>query len=591
MPESGPSLAPVDWVIVVGYCALSIAIGFVLARRAKGSIRDFFLSGSTLPWWVIGTSMIATTFAADTPLTVTEFVRGKGIWGNWFIWAFGLMHLLAVVLFSRFWRRLGVVTDQELIEIRYSGLPARILRLVKAGYLATLYNFIVMGWVINAMATILKITTGTTFMTSVLVCVGVAAIYSVLSGFWGVVATDLIQFLLAMGASVVLAVFAVDEAGGMRAIVEGAGPERLAFLPTPPDAPFFSAEYWTSPFGMVLGYLVFLWWASHNADGGGMIIQRMLAAKNEGHARAGTLWFALGHYAIRFWPWVIVAAASLVLIPEAATDKAVYPMMVNRLMPVGLKGLMIAAFFAAFMSTIDTHVNWGASYLVNDVYKRFLRPRESARHYVAVSRIVVLALTALGALLAFHIGRIETAWFLVASMGAGVGLILILRWFWWRINAWSELTALVMSVVLGLVFHFADVLPGAWKPLRIGLIAFISVTMALIGTFATSPVPKETLREFYRRARPGGFWGPVVGEGAAGVRWGRVLLEYLAALMLVFGATFGIGCVVFLEPVTGAVLLGLAALGGAFLTLAWRGEARATAPSPGTPRDPERRRT
>jgi len=581
-------LSSVDWAIVIGYCVLSVAVGFLLARRARGSVRDFFLSGSTLPWWVIGTSMVATTFAADTPLTVTELVRGKGIWGNWFIWAFGLMHLLAVVLFSRLWRRLGVVTDQELVEIRYAGRPARILRIVKAGYLATIYNFIVMGWVINAMATILEVTTGTKFWEAVIACVAVAAIYSVLSGFWGVVATDLIQFALALGASIVLAFFAVDRVGGMaelvRGVEEAAGPETLSFLPTPPDASVLSYEFWTSPFGMVLGYLMFLWWASHNADGGGMIIQRMLAAKDERHARLGTLWFALGHYALRFWPWVIVAAASIVVLPDAPSDKAAYPLMVNELMPVGLKGLLVAAFFAAFMSTIDTHVNWGASYLVNDIYRRFIRPAASDRHYVLVSRVLVLALAALGAVLAFQIRRIETAWFLVASMGAGIGLILILRWFWWRINAWSELSALATSVVLGLAFHFAPELtdlgfePG-WvaivmpAPLRIGFIALASVAGSLVVTRLTAPVPKETLLAFYRRARPGGFWRPVVGDEVERTRWGRLAVEYLAGVALVFGATFGIGNLIFGAPVAGTVLLALAALGGLHLSRAWMRDA------------------
>ena len=583
-------LSGIDWAIVVGYCVLSVAIGFVLARRAKGSVRDCFLSGAPLPWWVIGTSMVATTFAADTPLTVTEFVRGKGIWGNWFIWAYGLMHLMAVVLFSRLWRRLGVVTDQELVEIRYAGRPARILRIVKAGYLATLYNFIVMGWVINAMATILEVTTGTPFWGAVLACVAVAAIYSVLSGFWGVVATDLIQFALALTASIILAVFSVVRVGGMDELVRGveevAGPDRLAFLPTPPDASVVSAEFWTSPFGIVLGYLMFLWWASHNADGGGMIIQRMLAAKDERHARLGTLWFALGHYAIRFWPWVVVAAASILLLPDAPSDKAAYPLMVNELMPVGLKGLLVAAFFAAFMSTIDTHVNWGASYLVNDVYRRFVKRKATDKHYVLVSRLTVLALTGLGAVLAFQIKRIEAAWFLVASMGAGIGLILILRWFWWRINAWSELTALTVSVVLGLVFHFAPeitrmgidmtwvvAMPG---PIRIGAIALVSVGAALAATFLTARVPKERLLDFYRRARPGGFWRPVVGDEVERVRWGRLALQYLAGVALVFGATFGIGCLVFVKPLWGAVLLAAAVAGGVYLNRVWRSEAGST---------------
>ncbi|MEN8150277.1 MAG: sodium:solute symporter family protein [Planctomycetota bacterium] len=566
-------LHPIDQAIVAAYCALSIAIGFLLARRAKGSIRDFFLSGSTLPWWVIGTSMIATTFAADTPLLVTGIVRTQGIWGNWLIWAVALMHVLAVVLFSKFWRRVGVLTDQELVEIRYSGRPARILRLVKAGYLATLYNLIVIGWVVSAMASILETTTGMERWLSVVVCVSVAAVYSVLSGFWGVVATDVIQFGIAMVASIVLAFLAVSEVGGMESMIERLGPERLSMLPVPPEGvSVFSLDFWTSPFGNVLLLVIFLWWGSQNSDGGGMIIQRMLAAKDERHARAGTLWFALGHYAIRFWPWVVVGVASILLVESESLKKPgdAYPEMVNLLLPVGLKGIMIAAFFAAFMSTIDTHVNWGASYLVNDVYRRFLKPTESDRHYVTVSRIVVLALTVCGAGASFAIGTLHGAFLLVISMGMGIGSVLILRWFWWRINAWSELSALLTSIVLGLAFEIFGLLEGPEKALRLAIIAPVSVAVWVTVTFLTSPVPKETLREFYRRARPGGWWGPVVGKETSGVRWGLVFVEYFAALALVLGATFGIGCLVFLQTAEGVVLLGVAAAGAGVLAWRWR---------------------
>jgi Na+/proline symporter len=261
-----------------------------------------------------------------------------------------------------------------------------------------------------------------------------------------------------------------------------------------------------------------------------------------------------------------------VILPDLQPAKHAYPMMVNELLPVGLRGLLVAAFLAAFMSTIDTHVNWGASYLVNDVYKRFLRPDAPERHYVAVSRAVVLVLTVLGAGLSFTIDEISAAWFLVASMGAGVGVILILRWFWWRISAYTELAALGTSIFLGLLFHFSDVFPGPWLPLRIGVIAIYSLAVAILVTRNTPPESMDTLRAFYRRARPGGFWRPVVGDEAGEVRWGRVALEYLAAVAVVFGATFGIGCAIFLRPGAAAVLLAVAAAGGIALAWLWRNE-------------------
>ncbi len=577
-------LHALDWTIIAVYAVGTIALGMAFRRRASVSGEQYFLAGRTLPWWVVGTSMVATTFAADTPLAVTGFIRNDGIWYNWFGWHYVLAQILAVFLFSRFWRRAGVLTDNELIELRYSGKPAAALRAFKAGYFSILYNLIVMGWVLLGLGTVAEAVLGVPKETAIPVGAALALSYALLAGFWGVVVTDVIQFGLAMFGAIALAVGAVGKVGGL-----GALKERLAESPLFTDGTL--AMIPGGDLGLdsdLLKFLIFvtiMWWASHNADGGGYLIQRMSAAKDERHARGATLWFAVANNALRYWPWILAALASLVLVPavpEGATEEAAYPVLMREVLGPGLLGVMLVSFFAAFMSTIDTHLNWGASYLVNDIYRRFVKPGAGEKETVLVSKLCVAGLMALAVLVALSLTSIGKAWLFVWAMGAGIGPVLILRWFWWRLNAWSEITALASSVVVAAGFEIASAIQSGADyrlfstPLEIAgtslgthhkalVLVPVTVISWLIATFATRPVESERLEAFVRRVRPGGWWGPVA-AATADVRHDglgpRTVRAWLSGVALVYGLTFGIGQVLIGDPVKGAVLLALAGLGG-----------------------------
>ncbi len=566
-------LALIDWIIIGIYLALSLGIGVYFSHRAGKDVKEYFLSGRNLSWWLLGTSMVATTFAADTPLAVTEYVRNEGIWRNWFWWNHALGGVLSIFLFSRLWRRAEVITDNELIEMRYSGRPAAILRAFKAIYFFTIYNFVVMGWVIQAMATILQITLGIPRemqWASIILCICIALVYSALSGFWGVVVTDLVQFSLAMGGSIILAIYSLNEVGGIAGLKEGLahaeGVTRATMLFFPPlDAK--ASNFWDTPFFTFLVFTLMMWWASHWADGGGYIIQRMLSARTEGHALWGTLWFNVANHALRPWPWIIVALVTMISFPHIGPErsKEAYPIAINTFLPAGMKGLMLASLLGAFMSTIDTHLNWGASYFINDIYKRFLKKSASEGHYVLVSRLATIGIMVAAGLVATRIGSITKAWEFIAPMAAGVGPVLILRWFWWRVNAWSEISALLASVIINIPL----VLKGVPIQQKFILIVPSSLIIWITVTILTRPEPNERLREFYKKIRPGGFWRPIQEElpglekGVLG--WG-FLVEWFSGVALIYGATFGIGKLIFQEYGQGLILLGVAVFGAMVLS-------------------------
>jgi solute:Na+ symporter, SSS family len=590
-----------DWSFVAGYLLFALGVGVFLSRRASENSEEFFLGGRNLPWWMVGTSMVATTFAADTPLAITEMVRGHGIWRNWWWWNIALGSLLGVFLFSRLWRRAMVLTDNELIELRYSGRPAAFLRAFKAGWFATVYNFIVMGWVINGMSTVIAVLTDVDPVAVTWLLVVIAVIYTILSGFHGVVVTDLVQFGLAMLGSILLAVKAVDYVGGMEILLEKLNAMGLAEDSVLPDqllsmVPQMSTPgteaFLGTPFFTFLVFISLMWWSSHNADGGGYIIQRMASCRNEDDAHKATLWFTIANFALRIWPWVVVALVSLVLFPVIdGGHKLGYPMVLDKVLGPGLKGLLVTTFLAAFMSTIDTHLNWGASYLVNDIYKRFINPLASEKHLVRISRLAILLLISCAAFLSFFMTSIEKAWIFVWAMSAGIGAVLILRWFWWRINAWSEITALGASILVAFgleILAFIQAEPGAYHlftntpeifghPLGTAMKAIIVVPIALVSwllvTFLTRPEPEEHLVAFYKRVRPGGAWGRVADLAQEEARKeGRVLPEpvlrfaflrqWLGGVALVYGLVFGIGHIVLLSTAKGLALLALAGLGG-----------------------------
>ena len=588
----------IDWLIILSYIAFSLGVGIYFSKRAASSTEEYFLSGRSLPWWIVGTSMVATTFAADTPLAITEFVRGPGIWQNWFWWNLLMGSLLGVFLFSRLWRRAEVLTDNELLEIRYSGKPAAFLRAFKAGYFAILYNFIVMGWVINAMASVVSVMLNMDKWTAVWMCVLIALVYAILSGFWGVVVTDLVQFIIAMFGSIMLAVIALNHIGGMETLLDKLSQlmgtdvvheNTLKFIPPVPDAGITTSTFWESPFSKFMIYISVMWWSHHGTDGGGYIIQRMSSAKNERHALLATLWFNLAHYALRVWPWIIVAVVSIIMfpiIPESYAElgtKAGYPLVMNSLLGPGLKGILIVSFLAAFMSTIDTHLNWGVSYLINDIYKRFYKPNESETHYVFVGKILTVVLMVMAAFTALEMQSISKAWEFIFAMGAGIGLVLILRWFWWRVNAWSEITALATSILITISLEFIAFsqtisngeiykLFGS-TPVLFGITLqvhhklMIIVPLAIISwitvTFITKPEPVERLEEFYKRVQPGGWWGPInanfnhtmvpVTEG--------IFVLWIAGVLMIYGFTFGIGNLIFNNYSASVILFGCAGIG------------------------------
>ncbi len=592
------SLHWIDWAIIVAYIGFSLSVGIYFSKRAASNTEEYFLSGRSLPWWVVGTSMVATTFAADTPLAITEFIRGPGIWQNWFWWNLLMGSLLGVFLFSRLWRRAEVLTDNELLEIRYSGKPAAFLRAFKAGYFSILYNFIVMGWVINAMASVVSVMLNMDKWTAVWLCVFIALVYAILSGFWGVVVTDLVQFCIAIFGSIALAIIALNHVGGMDDLLlklsqlmgtDAVNENTLKFIPPVPDAAYNTSTFWESPFSKFLIFITVMWWSHHGTDGGGYIIQRMSSAKNERHALLATLWFNLAHYALRVWPWIIVAIVSIVMFPMIPASyselgvKAGYPLVMNTLLGPGLKGILIVSFLAAFMSTIDTHLNWGASYLINDIYKRFFKPNESEKHYVFIGKIITVVLMILAAFTALKMQSISKAWEFIFSMGAGIGLVLILRWFWWRINAWSEITALATSIIITItleviawsqtisagetysLFGAAPVLFGLTLQVHHKLI--IIVPFAIIAwvsvTFMTRPEPSDQLKMFYERVQPGGWWAPITKDFEHTVQpvSKGIIVQWIAGIMMIYGFTFGIGNLIFNNFSNAVLLIGCAFVG------------------------------
>ena len=540
-----------DWAIVALYFAVALGIGLALARRGGSSISDYFVGGRSLPWWLAGTSMVATTFAADTPLAVTEMVVQHGVAGNWLWWNMVMSGILTVFFYARLWRRAGVVTDVEFTELRYAGKPAAFLRGFRAAYLAIPINLIVMGWVNLAMAEIVGVALDVPRVTALLFCFFMAASYSILAGLWGVVVTDFFQFGLAMGGSIILAVFAVEAVGGISGLeaglaeVYGSSDAALAFLPA-------TGATWMPAITMAV-YLGVNWWASWypgaEPGGGGYVAQRIFSSRTEKDGLLATLWFNIAHYALRPWPWILVALASTILYPGLANPREGYIRSIIDLLPPGLTGLVMAGFAAAYMSTISTQLNWGASYLVNDLYGRFWRRDASQKELVRVGRMAT-ALLMLGSLVVtYFLTSIEGAWRFLLAMGAGTGLVLILRWYWWRINAWSEISAMIASLVLSLVLWFGVGLdaadPAQWAVIMLATVAGSTVIWLTV-TFLTRPEPVEVLRSFYLRVRPGGRgWARVAGElglGGEPVDGGPLnWTNWVAGVVSVYATLFGVG--------------------------------------------------
>jgi SSS family solute:Na+ symporter len=578
-------LNTLDWVVIAAYFLFNLGIGLYYARRARGSTTEFFLSGRDVPWWLAGTSMVATTFAADTPLAVTGLVAANGIAGNWLWWNFVMSGMLTVFLYARLWRRAGVMTDVEFAELRYSGKPATFLRGFRALYLGLPINCIIMGWVNLAMVKILQITLGLDKRGAVMVVIGLllfTAFYTTISGLWGVLVTDLFQFVLKMGMVIVLAILAVRAVGGIDSLkvkiaeldaASGQTGSRLAFFPDTNSA-------WM-PLLTLFVYLAVNWWASWypgaEPGGGGYVAQRIFSAKDERHGVLATLWFNIAHYALRPWPWILTALASLVLYPELADKEAGYIMtlMDPNVFPSYLRGFMLAAFAAAYMSTIGTQLNWGASYVINDFYRRFAVRDKNERHYVIVSQLVTVLLMFVSLIVTLNLETIGGAWKFLLVIGAGTGPVLLLRWFWWRMNGWSEISAMVTATIVSIFLQlYLEWNSDDPKQFAYLMLTTVGITTAawLIVTLLTAPEPQEKLIAFYRKVRPEGpGWRRVARE--AGLVEDNTMggltvqfVNWILGCILIYASLFGIGALIFKEWLSGSIYVLVAIAAGAIIS-------------------------
>jgi solute:Na+ symporter, SSS family len=582
----------IDWLIIAAYFILSFGIAVVYSRRAGKNIQEFFLSGRNLPWWLAGTAMVATTFAADTPLAVTELVARNGIAGNWLWWNFLFGSVLTVFFFARLWRRARVLTDVEFIELRYSGKAGSFLRGMRALYLGLFINTIIMGWVNVAMASILIgmfNVSDSQVRYYIFGAMLFVAIYSALSGLWGVVVTDAVQFVIAMAGTLILAitVLRLPQVGGIAGLQEKLPEWMFQFHPV------VGVDVQTTAYGGVLAltvsafiaYIFIQWWAAWypgaEPGGGGFVAQRMMSSKDEKNSLLATLWFTIAHYCLRPWPWILVGLATLVLYPDLAPEEKrlgyIYAM--RDFLPPGLKGLLVAAFFAAYMSTIATHFNWGTSYIINDFYKRFIQKEASQRHYVFVSRVATLLLMVASVLVTLVIQTISGAWQFIIEAGAGLGLVLILRFYWWRINAWSEISAMITPFFAYAYIRYYTTITF---PESLFYIVGVTTVVWLIFTFATKPTDQNHLIRFYRRVHPGGIgWRKVqalVPDVQPDTNYGWLFIDWLAGVVLVYTALFGVGRILFGNYLMGLLLLvvGLAAGGVIYWDLSRRGWAEVT---------------
>lgn len=612
----------IDWLVIAGYLLINLAIGMYYRRRAGGNTEEFFISGRTVSWWLAGTSMVATTFAADTPLFVSGVIATQGIAGNWIWWSACLGGMLTVFFFARYWRRSEILTDVELTEIRYSGKPAAFLRGFKAVYLGLVMNCLILGWVTNAMISIISVLLGpmlrqgkvlqlalgghvllsytlgkpehTALLICVLILIPFTGIYTSIGGLWGVLVTDLFQFILKMAMVIVLAWVAVVKIGGMQAlrlrlqVVEQArhlaGQQTsnpLAFLPDF-HLGIASSALWTLPVLTFLTYLGVQWWSAWypgaEPGGGGYVAQRMFCARDEKNSLGATLWFNIAHYALRPWPWIITGLVALAVYSPAgglhpnaafaANPQQGYVMVLRDYLPPALRGVMIAAFLAAFMSTLGTQLNWGVSYLVNDLYRRFLARDRSERHYVAIGRAFTIVLVLISGYVASQLTSIGQGWQIVLELGIGTGAVYILRWYWWRINAWSEIVAMTVAAVVTLILHRLTFSGNdAVVFAKTSLITAGCTTLAwVIATFITPAEPDDKLLSFYRRVHPTIYgWKKVASMAPemAEVRdLGSNAFDWVMGCVMVYGTLFGIGKIVFGAWLAGLVLLACAALSG-----------------------------
>jgi Na+/proline symporter len=564
----------IDWLVVAAYFALNLLIGLYYRKKASQSTGDFFVSGRKVGWLLAGTSMVAATFAADTPLAVTGFVARQGIAGNWFWWRFLLSGMMTVFFFARLWRRAEIITDAEFVELRYAGKPAAFLRGFRALYFGVLMNCMIVGWVILAMQKVLMTALGITRTEAILVIFVIIAFtgfYTSISGLWGVLWTNAVQFVLKMTMVIVLAYYGIKAVGGMavmkqklllidaeRQAATGGTGSILSFVPG-----FNSA--WM-PLLMFCVYLGLNWWANWypgaEPGGGSYVAQTIFSAKDEKNSLWATMWFNIAHYALRTWPWVLTALASVVLYRHLADPEIGFIKVWVDYLPGAWRGLMLAAFAAAFMSTIATQLNWGSSYIVNDFYRRFAVKGKSDRHYVITAKVVTAFLAVLGAAVSLVMTSVAGAWQLLLGVGAGTGAVYLLRWYWWRINAWSEVSAMSAAAIMTVLLHTVIHIQGSDATVfakSLLLTVAVTSTVWLAVTYLTSPEPDSKLVQFYRRVRPSvGGWKRIAALApdvpAVQENWYN-LLDWLLGCTMVYMALFGVGNLLLGSRFWGVILL------------------------------------
>jgi SSS family solute:Na+ symporter len=589
-------LQAVDWGFVVGFFILSLAIGLAVTRRAGKSSSEFFLSGRNMPWWLLGVSMVATTFSSDTPNLVTDIVRQNGVAGNWVWWAFLLTGMLTVFVYAKLWRRSRILTDIEFYELRYSGQAAAFLRGFRALYLGVFFNVLIMATVCLAMIKIGGVMLKWTPIQTLLIASLVTVVYSALGGLRGVLITDFFQFTIAMAGSIGAAIIAVrlPQVGGFGALLTSENVvSKLNLLPD-----FSNSE---ALLALLILPLAVQWWSvwypGAEPGGGGYIAQRMLSAKSEKHAVGATLLFNVAHYALRPWPWIIVALCSILVFPTLDSLRVAfphvnpgvlrhdlaYPAMLTFL-PHGLLGLVVASLIAAFMSTISTHLNWGSSYVVNDFYKRFINPEASEKRQVLVGRLSTFGLMILAGLIALLLSNALQAFHILLQIGAGTGLLFILRWFWWRINPFSEITAMVVSFMVAVylqLIHPRTGLPDISTHVRLVVGVGITTICWIVVTLLTKPTESKTLRSFYRLVKPGGpGWKRVIDEAkkdgelleAAKQGWDvpAGILCMVLGCFAVYSALFATGYWIYGRHTPASFLTLIAVVSTYLLTRAWK---------------------
>lgn len=573
------NLPTLDWIIILAYLAASLIIGFYFSKRALRSVDDYFVSGRVLPWWLAGMSMIASAFAIDTPLGITGLVAKDGIPGVWYAWSFvlGGAGALGAFIFASLLRRSEIITTAELIELRYDGPSAAFLRGFKGVYFGIFANAVTLGWIIKAVWTISGVVAPAIDRHLLLgVILSVTLTYTAASGLWGIAATDLIQFVIGSAGSITLAVLAWNHIGGMGNIIDGfvsrygagSAAERLSFFPTV-GTPFF------------VTFLVFItlkWWGNPPPA----ITQRIISAKNEKHASFSTMFFAVVAFGFNYWPMILVAMVSLIVYPDLEVPEAGYAMLILKLLPSGLLGLMLASLMAAFMSTVDTHINFGAAYMVNDLYRRFIMKKASEKHYVRASQVSTVLMLLLAVVIAYNLDSVSDAWYYISMLTAGYGIVIVARWFWWRVNAWAEIAALsssgVGSTLLSPKFARAvgywDHIPHLdWQYRFMIVVVFCTVTWVVV-CFLTKPTAEEHLKRFCAKVKPfPTLWGPIYKKNPE-LDWNphftRSCLNWVLGAATVYCFCFGTGHLLFLNFTYGFVLLALAAVLAIIILIIWK---------------------